>query len=610
MRAPLRWLEAVRAGAVAVREPLHAGAAFAAWPTVCVAALLAALLLAGATDAVAATHTGTNTVATSATTVNSAAGNSGHAEAEPAYLHTTVRGDTLIGLGRRFLAEPQRWPELARANGVKVVNRIPAGGVLRIPLRLMALEPVPATVTAVNGEVRTAGPAGDAPVVVGQNLPPGSELRTGNGNTTVRLVDGTVLRLRAASRLQIEESSRVPQAGVVRSGVVLREGQVEVQARPAPAGQPGFRINTPQGVLGVRGTEFRVHADAPARVTRSEVLEGVVAANGAPQQPGQRVYAGFGVVVDSSGTVSLPVKLLPAPTLQQLPALQERPLVRFSLPALQGAVAYRAQVSADTGFERVLVEQQSPSTDLRLADLPDGDYVLRLRGVDTNGLQGQNADHRFRLKARPEPPLPQTPAPRAVITGDRVDLAWTANPEARSYRLQLSRSEDFSTLLRDLPGQHEATLPLQGLPPGTYYWRLASERSAADQGPFGATNQFELRLAPPPRVLPAAPAAPQVGVGDQAVQLAWEGAPGQTFEVQVARDPAFTALVLERAVTEPRLQWALQDSGRFYVRVRARDADGFFGPYSTPQRVDLPHCLRAVGGACVKALGAPVVTKP
>lgn len=517
---------------------------------------------------------------------------------EPAYVYSTAAGDTLIGLGRRFLVDPARWPELARANNVPNPNRIPVGSALRIPLRLMATETVPAVVTAVSGDVRSAGNA----VAAGQSLPEGSDLRTGDGNATVRLVDGTVLRLRAVSQLQIEESNRIPRAGAVRSGVRLQQGQLEVVAKPAPAGQPGFRVGTPQGVLGVRGTEFRVSAEDSSASTRSEVLEGAVAADGIAAQPGQLVKAGFGVVVDRSGRVAPPVPLLPAPDLSQLPALQERPLVRFTLNPLAGATAYRGQVSRDASFEQLVADTRTASTELRIADLPDGDYLLRVRGEDANGLQGLNTEHRFRLKARPEPPLPAAPAPRAIFSGDRADFAWTANPDARSYRLQLSRSEDFATLVQDLRGQTERTLPLAGLAPGVYFWRLASERSATDQGPFGAVHRFELRAVPPP------PKPPRVG--EQSIQLSWEGLPGQTFEVQFARDAAFTALILERKVDTTSLELDLPGSGRFFVRLRARDPDGFVGPFTTPQQFDIPNCLRDGSGACIKANGQSILIAP
>lgn len=527
------------------------------------------------------------------------------ADAEPAgsFAYTTRNGDTLIGLGRRFLLDPFQWPELARANKLPNGNRIGAGKTLHIPLRLMASEPVPALVAAAFGDVRTTG---GAPVVAGQSLPEGAELRTDEGNATVRLIDGTVLRLRASSRVQIEESHRVPLAGMVRSGVRLQQGQVEVQAQPAAAGQPGFRIKTPQGALGVRGTEFRVNAQGNEGATRSEVLEGAVAAAGAAASPGQTVNAGFGVVVDSGGNVAPPVRLLPAPDLSALPALHEQPVLRFVLPTQAGAVAYRGQVSRSADFEQLLADTRVANGELRMADLADGDYVLRLRAEDANGLQGLNADHHFRLKARPEAPLPRAPAPRAIFSGDRVELAWIQNPDARSYRLQLARSEDFKAPVQDLRGLVASTWPLTGLPPGPYFWRLASERSTTDQGPFGAVQRFELRAVPAPLQ------APQVS--EHHLRLSWPGLPGQSFQLQVARDANFTNLVLERQLAAPALELELPGEGilvgHLFVRVRARDADGFVGPYTGAQSFDIPQCLRVHAGGCVKAGGQAIQISP
>jgi hypothetical protein len=261
-------------------------------------------------------------------------------------------------------------------------------------------------------------------------------------------------------------------------------------------------------------------------------------------------------------------------------------------------VAYRAQVASAADFVILSADVRSDSPELRIAGLPDGDHLLRVRAEDAQGLQGQDALHRFRLKARPEPPLPSQPQPRAVIPGERVALTWTANPEARSYRVQLARSEDFSQPLRDLRGHTSPTLSLDGLAPGVYHWRLASERSDTDQGPFGAAQRFELRAIPKP------PPPPEVG--DRTMRLAWEGQPGQTFEVQFARGPAFDPLLLERRSDVPALEIELPGGGRFFVRLRARDPDGFVGPFSSPQQFQLPSCLRDGQQGCVKADGRSV----
>jgi hypothetical protein len=510
---------------------------------------------------------------------------------EPVYVHVTVQGDTLIGLGRRLLVDPRQWPVVARFNALRDPNRIPTGTELNIPLRLMRTETANADVLHIVGDVKTGGVALQGGQVVGE----GKDLVTGtDSHATVRLVDGTVLRLRPGSKLVLRESRRVRDANAVQSGARLDQGRVEVEAAPAPTGKPGFRIETPQGVLGVRGTEFRVSTDGAGGLTRGEVLGGVVAFSSRGGVPAP-VGAGYGSVIGA--TVAPPVKLLDKPDISALPTLQERILMRFALPPLPAGNVYRGQLSLDATFDKVVADLTTATPELRFADLPDADYVLRVRGVDALGLEGQNADHRFKLKARPEAPLPSSPAPKAVSFGPRMEFAWTANAEAATYRLRLvlvapGAEPDFKAPLRDLKDLRELATTLEGLEPGGYVWQLASVRADGDQGPWGDPRGFEVRPLPPE------PKPPKVG--DREVSFAWEARPGQTFEFQLARDAGFTALVLERQLSEPRFDLPLPGPGRFYVRLRARDPDGFMGPYTTPQFFEIPNCVRDSAGACLR----------
>ncbi|MFG5409250.1 hypothetical protein ABXN37_15515 [Piscinibacter sakaiensis] len=213
----------------------------------------------------------------------------------------------------------------------------------------------------------------------------------------------------------------------------------------------------------------------------------------------------------------------------------------------------------------MLADLTTAGAELRFADLPDGDYLLRVRAIDPQGWEGYDADHRFRLKARPEAPLPSSPAPGAVLSGERVSLAWAAHAEAGSYRLQIAG-----------PG--------------------------GDAGPWGDARGFEIR--PPP------PNPPPPRIGDESLSLAWEGQPGQRFDVQLARDPAFTQGVASVELDRPAVELPLPGSGRFWVRLRVRDPDGFIGPWTAPQSVDVPHCLRDGSGRCVRAGDGIVDTVP
>ena len=523
---------------------------------------------------------------------------------EPVFTHVVTREETLIALSRRLLADPRQWPQLQQHNRIADARRVPVGTVLKIPVRLLATEPVPARVLSASGEV--SGPQGVA-VAAGQALPQGARLQAGDGGqATLQLVDGTVLRLRAGSTVQVETSRRLPGSGGALSGVKVEDGQVEVQAQKrSGAGAPGFQISTPQGLLGVRGTEFRVSVDARAETTRNEVLEGQVMTEGRDGRAGRSVAAGFGVVVDRSGTVTPPVRLLAPPDVSAWPALQERVLVRFPIRPQPAVVAYRAQVAAaaDPAFERVLQDVRSTGAELRLVDLPDGDYRIRVRAEDAQGLQGRDALHLFTLKARPEPPLPTGPGPKAVVSGARLDLAWASVDEARSYRLQLARDEAMREPLRDQRALAGTAWSVDALAPGVYFWRLASERSATDQGPFGPVQRVELRALPAP--------LPPPRVGEDSLKLAWEGLPGQTFEVEFARSADFAVLELTRRTEQSALELRLPGTGRYWVRMRARDPDGFVGPYTAPQAFTVPNCLRDGQQRCVGgADGGSVLISP
>ena len=523
---------------------------------------------------------------------------------EPVFTHVVTREETLIALSRRLLADPRQWPQLQQHNRIADARRIPVGTVLKIPVRLLATEPVPARVLSASGGV--SGPQGVA-VAAGQALPQGARLQAGDGGqATLQLVDGTVLRLRAGSAVQVETSRRLPGSGGALSGVKVEDGQVEVQAQKRPgAGAPGFQISTPQGLLGVRGTEFRVSVDARAETTRNEVLEGQVMTEGRDGRAGRSVAAGFGVVVDRSGTVTPPVRLLAPPDVSAWPALQERVLVRFPIRPQPAVVAYRAQVAAaaDPAFERVLQDVRSTGAELRLVDLPDGDYRIRVRAEDAQGLQGRDALHLFTLKARPEPPLPTGPGPKAVVSGARLDLAWASVDEARSYRLQLARDEAMREPIQDQRTLAGTAWSVDALAPGVYFWRLASERSATDQGPFGPVQRVELRALPAP--------LPPPRVGEDSLKLAWEGLPGQTFEVELARSADFAVLELTRRTEQSALELRLPGTGRYWVRMRARDPDGFVGPYTAPQAFTVPNCLRDGQQRCVGgADGGSVLISP
>ena len=514
---------------------------------------------------------------------------------EASYDYTTQRRDTVIRVSQRLLSDPRTWREVARFNQLKNPNRIPIGFTLRIPMRLLRSEAGAAMIEHVAGGARAGSGATAAPLRAGESVPEGTTLQTGpDGLVIMRLVDGSVLRLAGRSQLQIDRARRFPSVDQISSGVKLESGRVEVQAAKAVAGKPGFEVRTPQGVLGVRGTEFRVSVSSERQVTTGEVLEGAVQFAGRDGETGARLLAaGFGTLIDTQQRVAEPSPLLPAPNLEAMPVLQERLVLRFPLQALAGAVSYRGQLARDAQMREILADDVTQGAELRFTDLDDGNYVLRVRAIDARGLEGRDASLPFRLKARPEPPLPAAPAPRAVTRGTEVELSWATNPQAQSYHLQVASDESFATLARDLLAITSTSQLLDKLAPGEYFWRLASVRAGNDRGPWGAARTFVMRP------LPKAPEPP--AISDTALKFQWEGEPGQTFEFQLARDAQFTQLVLERKLDKPEIELPRPAGGVYFMRMRARDADGFQGPFTSPQHFTLIDCMKSGDGNCLRS---------
>jgi signal transduction histidine kinase len=451
-------------------------------------------------------------------------------------LYVAKRGDTLISLSKVLLERPNDWPQVQKLNAIADPRRIPTGRVIRFPLRLLKGEPAPGRIEQAVVDARVAAAGGSAvPARAGETIAEGARVDTGaDGYVTVRLADGSMLRIQAASRAVLERSGEYPHANLFAAAWRLLSGRVEALVTELTGGEPRFEVRTPQSVLGVRGTEFRVASDTQRVQTRGEVLAGSVDVAGRAGAT-TRLAAGFATIVDASGRAA-------APDLSTQPALQERLLVRFDMPAVAGAAAYRAQVAHDRTFQAVAAESVTATGSLRFAGLADQDWFLRVRAIDARGIEGRDAVHAFRLKARPEPPIQSAPPPRGKLRATGVEFAWTRNPDATAYDFQLAADAGFATPLQERRALADTGLVLDRLAPGTYFWRVASVRSASDRGPWGDPATFTLG---------ALPGAPASALDAKSVRFSWAGEPGQTFEFQLARDRAFSDIVVERALQEP-----------------------------------------------------------
>jgi hypothetical protein len=501
-------------------------------------------------------------------------------EATKYFTHTAQTGDTLIGLADRYLIDKKNWQSIQNQNKIPNPRRIKPGTEIRIPIALMRSEPATAKVIAVQGPVEATTGALEKGAVVNEGI----DIKTGeNGFVTLQLADGSTIVVQSKSQVKLEVARVLANTGGVPSTTVaLKSGRVESSVEKRKNQGARFEISTPTSNMGVRGTRFRVSADESGKVSRGEVLEGVVnVASPTPAQKALDLGAGFGSVVEEGKPASAPVALLTAPDLSATPALQERTVLRFKFADVAGATAYRGQVATDSAFSNLLADDVFKSAEAKFANLDDGQYFFRARAIDKLALEGSDAVRAFKLKARPEPPFTSEPKNKNKLAAEKVEFKWANSVEAGSYRFQLASNADFSQTISDERGVvGSAFSPSASIKPGDYFWRVASVRPDGDIGPFGDVQSFTLKA------MPQAPNPPKDEGGR--VGFSWSGEPGQTFDFQLASDAGFKTLVQEKKLTQPEITIEKpSDAGIYYMRYRAIDPDGFVGPYSSAQTIEV-----------------------
>lgn len=502
------------------------------------------------------------------------------ARAAQEWVYSVRPGDSLIEIAGAYLAKPGDWPKLQQLNQVPDPKHLAPGSRLKIPVSWLKNEAAVAEVVRVQGDVRKLTGDTTRTLTAGDKLAVGDAIATGTGgNLTLRFVDGSRLLVSQNSSLKLAQMRVYGRTGMAQTVVGLNSGNVETQVSQQHAPAAKYEIQTEALNLGVRGTDFRV-GTGEAGMTHSEVLGGRVMAAGKGKPVG--LDAGFGTLAIPGGAPLPPVRLLDAPDLSGVPARLERVPLRLSWKAVPGAGKYRAQIFADRSFDKLLLEGVFSAPSAKWADLPDGKYVLRVRGIDGHGLEGLNENHDFVLKARPEAPFIIGPVDGKAAYGGETVFRWAQVAGIANYRFQLSSSREFAATLFDVPAIAKAEHVL-ALAPGKYFWRVASITANGDQGPFSDAQGFDQRKIPEsPSVAP-----PQMDDGQLTFRWKAEEA-GQKFQIQLARGATFQTMVADTLVADPRFSLARPEAGTYFMRIKTIDGDGFAGPFGQTQQIEVP----------------------
>lgn len=502
--------------------------------------------------------------------------------AEPSWTYRVRAGDTIWDLAQRYLVDPTAWQYLVELNEVREPRLLPPGSVVRLPLRLLRAAPGRVDVVEVAGQAQQRPAPGrpPAPLRPGDALPAGTLVTTGaDSSVLLRFFDGATIRLESSSQLELTRLVAYPDAGAADSRVRLVGGRITGDVDAARGRGSTLDVGTEAAVTAVRGTRFRVAESGGTARSLTEVERGRVAVSGSGRTV--TVPAGRGVVSELGRGPGPPEALLPAPAAAAIPSRYDRHPLIVPAPERPAAVAWRLRV-LPIGATLPLFDAVLAGPELRGPDLPDGRYRLALRGVAPSGLEGQERETEIELDARPDPPVPLEPAPGGRTRAPRPSFGWAVPDDATGYRLQLASEPSFAQPILDAsPAGPGFVLP-EDLPAGTWFWRIATI-SGEDQGPFGDPVSFE-RLEPPPAGTVEPPE-----IGERELVLRTRAGPeGQRYRFELARDRGFRETVFAQTSDLPEVTLRRPLPGRYWLRVRQIEPDGYEGEWSAPQRFDVP----------------------
>ena len=255
--------------------------------------------------------------------------------------------------------------------------------------------------------------------------------------------------------------------------------------------------------------------------------------------------------------------------------------------AATGSTSYRVQLSVDSNFATTFVLNDSLTVLTRNVGQLADNTIYYWRVIAKNPAGSTTSDRwSFRSGAAPTtpPPIPSLSNPVAAtpaqfstnVAPASINFSWNAAATAKSYRLQISTDNSFTTIVFDdstIAGVSKVVTTLAGST--NYFWHVRAKNAVGVSGYQAAAYNFGTAA-----VIPAAPELTSPTIYSTGVSvsptLTWTAVPGATsYRVQVSKSNTWTPLVVnDSVVTTSRSVGPLSDNTPYYWRVYARNTAG------------------------------------
>lgn len=401
------------------------------------------------------------------------------------WVYTIRPGDELWTIARDFCGSGNRADAIAKHNGINNGAQLRAGRRINIPTAWLAFAPSSAEVRQATGSafIRRRDSAADSRTAAkrGDPLYMGDWMVTTEGAALVAFADGSTLAVQPNSEVLFNKLTAFGPGGMVDTHLRFAYGRGNVRVTPQNRGDR-FRIQMPEGIAAVRGTEFRVgHQRRDGGASNTETLEGRVVLETTARQTD--LPAGFGAVARPSSVVK--ESLLPAPNLTA-PAtpIPQQGILRW--PSVPDASRYIV-TWAEAQMPEIAIRQDTVESSETSVNVPSGSYLVRVRGVSSNGVEGYDASTAVAVIG--QAPRPQ---PIAQSVAGPVQFNWVYAPADAGFEITLTAqhwpaSKRLSAASSPLNSELEA---------GVYTWQVSAPDSAAS-----APQAFTLRPPQPSNIV-------------------------------------------------------------------------------------------------------------
>lgn len=479
------------------------------------------------------------------------------------WLYTVRPNDDASNIGNKYLVNPYRIDEVLKYNSIDEGKGLLPGTVLKIPLNMLKFGPARVQVITVQGTVSIERASKLEKLSTVHSIQFGDKIITGDDSSVMmRFADKSELLLGSDSVLIFDVLTQWGRTGMVDSRMRLMQGSVEGRVETLDGPGAHFEVHTPSAVATVRGTEFRVRVNSNnTEVTYNEVSEGKVQVDNKVSPV--LIPQGFGIVSEKGKAADKPIQLLPAPTLTQ--ARNEYPAkpVTIDWQNFDQATAYRVELFADEAFKERLQSFTTESNKVAFNTIETGEYSVRIRAIDANGLEGLDTRHSFKLNGAPIAPTHLT-AKNDLLVGEKIALQWNPSESAESYLLEVSDTDTFETLIAKDKTENSQLEINELLAEGEYFWRVIAINKYGKGYPSEIKN-LSVVIAEKPVLL----SATDMEVGSKFIAKSSEVPYATSYQWQLASDEDFNNIVAAEETKTSELTIDGLSIGDYYVRVAA-----------------------------------------